>query len=657
MDLIFEIAGNQIDGARDYQEDAFLTTFLNDESGGSKSSALVVVADGMGGHAAGNIASNMVVSTFNKSFTSIYSNEDAPAALRDSLAKANGALSASIRETPALEGMGCTMIAAYMSKGRVWWVSVGDSHLYLLRDRELLKKNDDHSYGGYLDRMKAQGVEVSPEPGLSRNMLVSAMTGEDIVEIDCPSEPAQLLPGDRMVLASDGMDTIGSGTVIQLSAWAKTPKECVDALLKAVEDAERPRQDNTTVVVIDVVDRAADRAAVAAAPEEAATTPSLGDTQPIDLDEEELGSPTMERVAASAASDAPATLDAAEASEPKAASPRRRKGGLIGIALAAIIVIASGALFLLDGDGKLFGIVPQLKARFTDFLAPSPPAPTVETPEAASPPESAEPKPKPIEPVLEPPEPAVAESPSAAPPKEFQDRLAGGGLGPSMVEIPGGSFEMGSTGLSINADERPQHTVTIKPFAISKHEVTGAEYERFTRATGRRTPDTMQQDKKTHPVVNMSWADAVAYARWLSKQTGKTYRLPSESEWEYAASAGTTTPYWWGFEVGTNKAHCFGCETGLDARKPTEIGRFEPNSFGLYDSAGNVAEWVRDCYGPNYQDAPADGSARVNDGCSHRVGRGGSYSSPPPSIRSQKRAKLRPESGYDMVGIRVARDL
>ena len=129
MELVFEISGDQIDGARDYQEDAFLVTYLDDDEGGDgKSSALVIMADGMGGHAAGNIASNLVVSTFNKAFTGDFGKDVTPEVLRVALAKANAALTESIRETPALDGMGCTMVTAVFSKGKVFWISVGDSH-------------------------------------------------------------------------------------------------------------------------------------------------------------------------------------------------------------------------------------------------------------------------------------------------------------------------------------------------------------------------------------------------------------------------------------------------------------------------------------------------------------------------------------------------
>ena len=276
MELYFEIAGNQIDGARDYQEDAFLTTYLDDGGGGgANSSALVVMADGMGGHAAGNIASNLVVSTFNKMFTGEFGKQDVSSILRGSLDRANGALRESIKETPALDGMGCTMVTAALTQSKVWWVSVGDSHLYLIRDRELIKKNEDHSYGGYLDRMKSQGMDIEPEPGLSRNMLMSAMTGDEVAEMDCPDQPLELQSGARLVVASDGLDTLSEGAILQFSAWASTSKECVDALLKAVEDAAKPRQDNTTVIVVDVMERAA--APVEAPPPEPEPEPGHGE--------------------------------------------------------------------------------------------------------------------------------------------------------------------------------------------------------------------------------------------------------------------------------------------------------------------------------------------------------------------------------------------
>ena len=322
MDLYFEVAGNQIDGSREYQEDAFLTTPLDAEVATSKSSVLAVVADGMGGHAAGNIASNIVVSTIKKQFTGEFGKQDTAHLLRASLLDANDALKDAIKQTPALEGMGCTMVACALAKGKLWWVSVGDSHLYLLRDRQLLKKNEDHSYGGYIDRMKAQGLDVEPEPSLSRNMLMSALTGDEIAEIDCPDKPLQLLPGDRVIIASDGLDTLTPATILQFSAWSKTAKECVEALLKAVEDAGIPRQDNTTVLVADVLDQEA-TLLTKEAPEEKAAS-ARGDTQPFSVDEIEE--------AAVAGSTRP--REAIVAAKLAAGRPAGRK--VVGLGMAAV---------------------------------------------------------------------------------------------------------------------------------------------------------------------------------------------------------------------------------------------------------------------------------------------------------------------------------
>ncbi|RKZ36381.1 MAG: hypothetical protein DRQ37_04265 [Gammaproteobacteria bacterium] len=664
MDLYFEISGNQIDGARDYQEDAFLTTYMDDDEGQPKSSALVIMADGMGGHAAGNIASNMVVSTFNKAFTgSFIGQAEVDDILRDALLKSNGALTASIKETPALDGMGCTMVTAAFNKGKLWWTSVGDSHLYLIRDRKLEKRNEDHSYGGYLDRMRAQGMDVEPEPGLSRNMLMSAMTGEDIAEIDCPNTAFQLLPEDRLIIASDGLDTISQGTIIQFSAWSKTPKECVEALLKAVEDAEKPRQDNTTVIVVDVLQR---DAAPAPAPAPPAEKRSMGGTHPTDQEgleeakqaeaEAEIALPGAREAEPEPAAPEPAPAPpqvAAEAFPDDFQEPKKGGGKGVMIAIAAVVILAiAGGVFFVMGDKK----EPRPATEMT--------TPEEETQQAAV--EEAERVPEPERGAEEttaaetqPAEPAQEATQAAAKPeaaREFRDSLKGGGEGPLMVRLPGGRFEMGSGGVA-NQDERPRHFVTVKPFAVSKYEVTFAEYERFAQATGRKLPDNLYMDKETHPVIFVTWDDAFYYAKWMSEQTGKKYRLSSESEWEYAARGGTDTTYSWGFDVGRNQAHCFGCETGLDPRKPTGVGRFKPNAYGLFDTAGNVMEWVYDCYHPSYRDAPTDGIVWEGGDCSSRVARGGAFSNPPPSIRPAKRHKLRSTVPYDSVGIRLARDL
>ena len=630
MELSLEISGDQIAGARDYQEDAFLTTYLDDDAGESKSSALIVVADGMGGHAAGNIASNLVVSTFNKTFTGKFGKQDPPGVLRLALKNANDGLKESIEETPGLDGMGCTMVTAAVTKGKIYWVSVGDSHIYLIRDRDLSKKNEDHSYGGYLDRMRSQGIDVEAEAGLSRNMLMSAMTGEEIAEVDCPNSGYQLLPGDRLIIASDGLDTLKADTILKTSTWSHTPKECVSGLLKAVEDAKRPRQDNTTIVVVDVVERQQPEG-------QAAPTP----------------------VAAVAVT--PAKPEFARERDLPTESSGGGSKGLIFILILLLALGAGGGYVYMTGMWRDWMPDKQADTKPADSKPaepkPAEPKPVEPKPAEAKPVEPTPVEPTPVEPV--PPvasEPPVPETIPPAAVTEFQDALKIGGVGPAMVEIPAGSFEMGSPNHSVEVAERPRRSVDVPAFAMAKHEVTFAEYQRFARVTGRKMPDSRGMDKATYPVFFVSWDDALAYANWLSSQTGKKYRLPSEAQWEYAAIADTNTRFWWGRELGSGRAHCFNCDTGLNPRAPTSVARFPANLFGLHDTAGNVSEWVRDCWHPNYQDAPVDGSVWEGGDCSYRVVRGGSFLNTGKGIRAKARAKFKSQKRFDSVGFRVVRE-
>ena len=211
--------------------------------------------------------------------------------------------------------------------------------------------------------------------------------------------------------------------------------------------------------------------------------------------------------------------------------------------------------------------------------------------------------------------------------------------------------------MPIGADEVPKHTVTISSFMVSVYEVTYTEYDRFAKATRRKSPDSTGLNRKSHPVNNVSWDDALAYTRWLAKQTGKKYRLLSESEWEYVARAGTTTPFWWGSSAGSGNAHCFDCKTDFSTAKPAKIGTYESNRFGLYDTAGNLFEWVHDCYHRNYKEAPTDGSVWQGGDCKVRVVRGGAYRSPANSMRTENREKFPSVRGQYNVGIRLARNL
>jgi formylglycine-generating enzyme required for sulfatase activity/CRP-like cAMP-binding protein/chromosome segregation ATPase len=251
------------------------------------------------------------------------------------------------------------------------------------------------------------------------------------------------------------------------------------------------------------------------------------------------------------------------------------------------------------------------------------------------------------------PEPAAVAA--VTPGRSFSDALKNGGRGPAMVELPSASYRMGSRGSSPHFEERPRHTVELPAFAVSKHEVTFEEYDRFARATGRRLPYDEGWGRGERPVINVSWKDASAYAEWLSRQTGHTYRLPTEAQWEFVARAGSTTPHWWPESSNEIPANCFDCGSRWGGKMPAPVGSFQANGFGLHDTAGNVQEWTQDCYYSSYKGAPSDGSARQSAGCSQRVVRGGAYSSPLDSLRSAKRAQFDQDTRLDNLGFRVVR--
>ena len=229
---------------------------------------------------------------------------------------------------------------------------------------------------------------------------------------------------------------------------------------------------------------------------------------------------------------------------------------------------------------------------------------------------------------------------------------------PEMVVIPAGSFKMGCvSGIDCEDDELPVHEVKIDSFAMSKYEVTFEEYDVFAKATGREWANDRDWGRGRRPVINVSWYDASAYAAWLSSQTGKRYRLPTEAEWEYAARAGTETLYSWGNDIDVNRANCDGCAGQWDNVKTAPVGSFEANGWGLHDMHGNVREWVQDCWNKNYEDAPTDGSAWRSGDCSERVVRGGSWFWGPIKLRSAYRRSNETDTRYSMIGFRIARDL
>lgn len=237
-----------------------------------------------------------------------------------------------------------------------------------------------------------------------------------------------------------------------------------------------------------------------------------------------------------------------------------------------------------------------------------------------------------------------------------KDRLRDGSAGPLMLVLENGDFVMGRHMTLANDDEGPAHEVRLASFAIGATEVTFEEYDRFARATGRRFPSDFGWGRGTRPVVDVSWADARAYARWLAQRSGRAYRLPTESEWEYAAAAGQRSFFWWGNQAGQGRAVCFDCGTTWDNYSSAPVGSFAPNPLGLYDTAGNVMEWVEDCYHPNYVGAPSNGRAWDEASCGSRVARGGAFNKPARSLYTTARHHFGPETRINALGFRLARD-
>jgi formylglycine-generating enzyme required for sulfatase activity len=233
---------------------------------------------------------------------------------------------------------------------------------------------------------------------------------------------------------------------------------------------------------------------------------------------------------------------------------------------------------------------------------------------------------------------------------------------PEMIVVPSGSFTMGSPATEKDRDhsEGPQHIVTIaKPFAVSKIELTFADWD-GCGAYGDCSQNISDNGfgRGQQPVIMVTWDDAQKYVAWLSQMTGKTYRLLSEAEYEYAARAGTQTAYPWGDEIGKNNADCNGCGSQWDNRRPAPVGSFAANRFGLYDMVGNVFEWVEDCSHNNNDGAPTDGSAWIEGGdCRDRVVRGGSWSVSPDYLRSASRLRLTPDIRNFNLGFRLGRTL
>ncbi len=292
------------------------------------------------------------------------------------------------------------------------------------------------------------------------------------------------------------------------------------------------------------------------------------------------------------------------------------------------------------------------------------------------------------------------------PGQQLSEAFTGGraGSSPPMIVVPAGEYLMGASdgdGLA-HKSERPQRRVTVKRgFAVAQHETTVDQFRSFVDDTSYRTDaekagKSRVYDEKTGtliekervnwrhdyhgdnadsemPVLHVSWNDASAYANWLSQRTERTYRLPTEAEFEYVLRSGSQTIYWWGDGAPENVvANLTGDRDKSDSRRrwtdgfdrykdgfwgPAPVMTFISNPFGIFDMGGNVSEWVEDCWHSSYSQAPSDTSAWVNPGCTRRMIRGASWSSDPKQARSSARVSAAATSVFSRVGFRVVRDL
>jgi formylglycine-generating enzyme required for sulfatase activity len=223
---------------------------------------------------------------------------------------------------------------------------------------------------------------------------------------------------------------------------------------------------------------------------------------------------------------------------------------------------------------------------------------------------------------------------------------------PEMVVIPPGSFLRGSPDGDNRPAEIPQQVVKLEAaIAVGKFEVTFDEWDACVAESGcSHSPEDRGWGRGRRPVIHVSWNDAQQYVRWLSRKTGRSYRLLSETEWEYAARAHTTTAYAYGNHISPRQANYY-------TRGTTPVGSFTPNGFGLYDMHGNVWEWTADCWNPNYVGAPLHAEARLSGDCSRRVVRGGSWDDYPWFVRSAERSNGMVAVRLDDLGFRLALSL
>jgi formylglycine-generating enzyme required for sulfatase activity len=323
--------------------------------------------------------------------------------------------------------------------------------------------------------------------------------------------------------------------------------------------------------------------------------------------------------------------------------PPSRRAVLVGGEVIGIMLVVAAIGIWLAATG------PMRQAE-----VPQPPAWMVITPQ---------PTPAVVNAMVNGPDNDVPLSPERERPLKPKDGFKECGKCPEMVAVPAGSFTMGSSAREAHRhdNEGPQHLVTVaKPFAVGRFAVTFDEWDACIAEGGCNShrPGDEGWGRGRRPVINVSWDDAQAYVAWLSKKTGKTYRLLSEAEREYVTRAGTTTPFWWGSSISTSQANYlyFGSYTYGNV-KTLPVDSFKPNAWGLYQVHGNVWEWTQDCYQDTYNGAPADGSARTSGDCRNHVVRGGSRGNGSQDLRAATRGTSTGGNRNHDIGFRLGRTL
>jgi formylglycine-generating enzyme required for sulfatase activity len=254
--------------------------------------------------------------------------------------------------------------------------------------------------------------------------------------------------------------------------------------------------------------------------------------------------------------------------------------------------------------------------------------------------------------------------------QSFRDLLADGSpcpMCPEMVVAPAGTFTMGSAPSEPerNNDEEQVRVTITRPFAVGKFAVTFDQWDACVADGGCNgyRPADQGWGRGNRPVINVNWNDAKAFAEWLSRKTGKTYRLPSEAEREYATRAGTTTPFWWGSSISPNQANYDGSHIyaggpiGEYRQRTLPVDSFKANPWGLFNVHGNVWEWTEDCWNASNQGSPGNGTARTTVNCKQRVVRGGSWNNVPRLLRAAGRDGTADTNRDFVYGFRLARTL